>query len=147
MTIVVYNHKTKEIGSDSMSCVGDTVCPDPAQKLYRVQGGWIGVAGSLVDAWRLLDHINGEDSVNLTGLLVSAIYLPDKGYASCLYVSADGCLKEDILKSSWAVGSGAPFALGALSVGASTRDAVKAGIKYDISCGGKVVIKRRGEVK
>lgn len=46
----------------------------------------------------------------------------------------------------YGIGSGAQYAIGALEVGATMREAMKASIKYDVNSGGKIRIVKRGKL-
>lgn len=51
------------------------------------------------------------------------------------------------IRAPFAMGSGGPYALGALAAGASAFDAVKIAAKYDTATGGKVNVIHRSDAK
>lgn len=148
MTTIAYNHKDKELASDSQGTAGDIVVPGQYTKLVRVEEGWAAFCGSANDVPVYTKILNGESPEgDYTKLGNGVIVVPDKGSPYNFWFDSLGNPTKEKLSGSWALGSGREFALGAMAVGASAKDAVMAAIKYDIYSGGKVVVKKRGESK
>lgn len=65
------------------------------------------------------------------------IFRPD-GLIICLTELGWTTIRTDV----WAGGSGCDYAYGAMAVGASAEEAVRAAIRFDIGCGGDVTVLR-----
>ncbi len=148
MTTVVYHHKDGELAVESRVSQGDTRCSDDCNKLIRLSFGWLGWMGDITDVSLLVLALE-ESEVNIDGSLVhcTGIVLPDKGVAYEATFDSLGGLHKYPLRCNWAVGSGSSFALGALYVGASAKQAVQAAINYDLYSGGKVRVRKRGDLR
>ena len=150
MTTIAYNHKDKELAADSQSTSGYTIASQNVTKLHRLDYGWFAFAGNLADAYILIDYLLGNippDNLDLSKLDVAGFVLPDKGQPYNIHISSAGHLVKIECNHSSAIGSGAEYALGALHCGASAKDAVKAAIKYDIYSSGKILVKKKGQLK
>ncbi len=103
------------------------------EKLYRVSGGIVGLAGGAFDGLVFLDWLKDPKDSKPPDRLIAgdadftAIYLTNTG----LYEYDRWCRPEKVLEKFYAVGSGAKAALGALHMGASAVEAVKVACKVD----------------
>ena len=150
MTTIAYNHKDKEIAADSQSTSGYTISSQNVTKLHRLDYGWFAFSGDLADAYILIDYLSGNisaESLDLSKLEVGGFILPDKGQPYKIYISNTGHVVKIECNHSWGLGSGREYALGALHCGASAKDAVNAAIKYDIYSSGKILVKKKGQLK
>jgi ATP-dependent protease HslVU (ClpYQ) peptidase subunit len=148
MTTIVYNHKDGEIASDSQVTSGDLIQPWKCTKLIRINSGWVAMSGSVVDYGSYINILEGKDiSGDKTNLKNQCLVIPDKGDSYNFWFDSLGHPVKEVVTGSWAIGSGREYALGALAVGASAKEAVRAAIKYDIYSGGKIVVKSRGDLK
>lgn len=139
MTVVVYRDRV--LAADSReSADRDRIDSDKKKKIWRLpDGSLFGAAGSSVAISHLLDQIKKASKQKnktlptglkgCTALLIDPkdIWYFEKGYWMEI-------TEEDYL----AIGSGATVAYGALEAGASAVEAVKAAIKRNVYCGGRV---------
>ncbi len=146
MTTIAYNHRDREMATDSQATAGYCTVSTTTTKLFRVVDGWLAFCGNWADAQCLMDYLAG-DEVDLKGLEVGAFIMPDTGNPYQLVLSNAGRVQQMPISCSFALGSGSDYALGAMEAGASAKDAVKAAIKYDVFSGGRVVVKKRGVKK
>lgn len=126
MTTVAYRDGL--MASDSSALVHETHV-HPARKIWRVGGGLVGMAGSLVHMPAFVRWLaEGADVGEYPDGDFDAIVVDPSGRVS-MY---EGAGPEPIVvrEKYVAIGSGAPVALGALAAGADARAAVKAAIKH-----------------
>lgn len=135
-----------EIACDSMATRGGMIESTKVIKIMRFEEGWIGSAGSLHDIKIMQAFYSGEIEGLPDELNCESLILPDKGKPLCVTVS-NGCMIQDVVDNPVCIGSGAPYAYGALHAGATAKEAVLAAISRDCYSGGKVVVKKRGESK
>ena len=148
MTTIAYNHRDKELASDSQGTSGSITSPEKFTKIVRLSYGWAAFAGSIMDLPSYVKVLEGEDIAgDKTKLGCGVIVVPDKGDPYNFWIDSLGHVSKEVIKNSWAIGSGRQFALGAMAVGASAKDAVKAAIKYDMHSGGRIVVKKKGSSK
>lgn len=151
MTTVVID-KSFKMASDSLCCVGDMKALGKNQKIFEVSGYLIGVAGAYSQALKFIDHftdmlehnkvqdntyleiprISTDQLVDFTALVLT----PDN---QCfLYETSNDCLKVDELPI--AIGTGTPYAMGAMLAGADAVKAVEICSQLDIYTGGEVQV-------
>lgn len=148
MTTIAYNHRDKELASDSQGTSCEVIVPKVYTKIHKLSFGWVGFWGNTADMGAAIKILEGDElEGDWTKLDVGGIVLPDTGSAYNFYIDSLGGLAKEFITNNWAAGSGREFALGAMHVGATAREAVKAAIKYDIYSGGKIVVKKRGDKK
>lgn len=156
MTVIVY--KNGVLASDGRLTEENAIFTNSAQKVFRLKdGGLLGSAGDADDheLLTLLNRLKGKLPTHkqLASLEFefSAIWVkPDKTVYVLeanrekeleKYISAIFPIKDSFV----AVGTGSPWALGALAMGASAEQAVKVAIKFDNNCGGNVQVLKLNE--
>lgn len=137
-----------EIAADSQGTGGCEGVDLGYTKLYRIGNSWFGFTGSSIEVSIFKEALEGECEGIPEDLNLHAIELPDKGKPTSWYVSK-GRLLECTLsgKGFHATGSGLQYALGALEMGATAKQAVEIAKKRCPYTGGKVVVKKRGQLK
>lgn len=133
MTTIVYRDGV--LAGDSRVTIDDMVSTDKQTKVHKLRDGRLyGWAGGVEDAERLRQALRKNAPPpalqEISALLIDtdgAIHL----YEGNIWIEQKG-------EPYYAVGSGAPYALGALDAGCSALDAAKIAIKRDINSGGKV---------
>ena len=137
MTTVVYNHETKEIGIDSRLTMGNFIESDDYIKMIEKEDLKFFLCGDLADSQMLArcypNNIEYEIGSSAYGFLVQ------DGIVK--YIYTEGLIiKELIQTNSSAVGSGFQFAISALDLGKSTKEALEYAMTRDNGSGGKIRI-------
>lgn len=132
MTTIVYRDGV--LAADSLATMGDTKIHGRYMKIRRIGTHLVGTAGSVADSENFINWLkHGEEGD-----------LPPKGNYSALIVDPRGRVREiengSVLPvprgaKFFAIGSGAPYAMGALYAGASAAEAVKIAAKIDTNTG------------
>ena len=136
MTIVAYRNGV--MASDSLMTNGGTRSAF-MQKLFRIDDCLIGVSGECAPVMRFIEQFDLDKMSKLSNIVTGMYALIVKGRK--VYMYDDGSMIPiDPATQYVAIGSGAPFALGAMAIGAGPVRAVRAAIKHDIQCGGKIQI-------
>ena len=148
MTTIAYSHKDKELAVDSQVTSGNTIVSDKYKKLVRIEDGWVALCGNTTCSEEVYEVLEGN-ALNLSAMAeeVSGVVMYDNGKVYALHINAVGRLVKQEVKEDYATGSGRDFALGALSVGATATQAVKAAIRYDIYSSGRTLTKKMGDLK
>lgn len=137
MTTVVYDGKS--LVSDSQSTVGDEVYAEDCQKIFPEVGPFavLGIAGNYQDAKDVLkvitdftniDQIRGLDFKDLEWncSMIAITYNGEVWHYTGKYSFE---MRPDV---PFAIGSGAPYALGAIHAGSDAKNAVLAAARYDL---------------
>lgn len=129
MTTVAFDGKT--LASDSRSCIGDMIYEEDAQKLFTDIGPFVvlGIAGVYQDGMDTMDMIQDFSKIDH----VRGISVEDIGHVSILGITKDGRLWsyagekscELRMDKPFAIGSGADFALAAMDLGKTAKEAVE----------------------
>jgi len=132
MTTVAYRDGV--LAADSRVTVGGMVVTDKATKVHRLRDGSLfGWAGGVEDAERLKRAlVKGQDAP--PNLDVIALRAHPDGSVSCF----EGNIWIKQTDPYHAIGSGAPYAIGAMDAGADAVSAATIGSKRDTSSGGKI---------
>lgn len=135
MTTVVYRDGV--LASDSRVTEGSMISPGCVPKVRRLpDGNLIGWCGELSKASSLIDYLtdpdNAEPFTSKKGL--TAFILTNKGKI----LQYEGSDWFEFKQPYIALGSGKDYAYGALAMGASAKEAVKAAIKFDTGSGGRI---------
>jgi len=135
MTTIAY--KDGVIAYDSRQTRNDRIVSDNCLKSHIVDGVNFFLAGTVCDEKALIAAYFGTPSpvpVECSG------YAVDGGKLLMIGHDDDtGLWRQDLdLANPDAIGSGAPYALAAMDMGASAEDAVRAAMKRDIYTGGIV---------
>lgn len=140
MTTIACNRK--EMACDSYLTDGSMVLH--VRKVFKRKGHVVGIAGDYAACMEFVGWwLKGNYEDEFTGEMseVDVLILTKDGkllhYGAC---SRPFELEDDFA----AIGSGAAAAMGALHVGATPAQAVKAASKVDVNTGGKISIRRRG---
>jgi len=137
MTTVVYDCKC--LVSDSQSTVGEEIYGEDCQKIFPDVGPFavLGVAGNYQDSKDVIDVISDYTKIEqILGLdfkdlewncsMIAITYRGEIWHYTGKYSFE---LRQDI---PFAIGSGAPYALGAIHAGADAKQAVLAAARYDL---------------
>lgn len=138
MTIICWDGKT--LAADKRMTAGTQVAS--VTKIRRLSKGRLaGMAGVVPDGFALMDWLNGRmdpTKFTLSGdNCETEIMVIDKG-SILIYGTGIGLVPLSIEEPFFAIGSGAPYALGALYCGKSARQAVEIACKFDAACGNGV---------
>lgn len=135
MTTIAY--KDGVIAYDSRQTRNDRIVSDNAPKCQVVDEVRFFLAGAVCDEKALIAAYFGTPSpvpVECSGYVVDGGHLMMVGHDD-----KTGIWKQELeLSNPDAIGSGAPYALAAMDMGASAEDAVRAAMKRDIYTGGPV---------
>jgi ATP-dependent protease HslVU (ClpYQ) peptidase subunit len=112
-------------------------------KVHRIRGKLVGVAGDSAATTKFLAWFRKEcpademlldvkDEDGDTGLM--ALVLD----ASGIYLYTNLTEPDRMYNKFYGVGTGAPYALGAIEKGATLREAIKIAMKYDEATGGEI---------
>lgn len=132
MTTVAYRDGV--LAADSRITAADMVVTDKATKVHRLRDGSLfGHAGSVEDAERLKRAlVKGHDAPK--DLDVIALLVHPDGTITLF----EGNLWIKQTDPYYAIGSGAPYALGAMDAGADAPSAALIGSRRDTSSGGRI---------
>ncbi|MBX9754803.1 MAG: proteasome subunit beta [Pseudomonadaceae bacterium] len=135
MTTIAY--KDGVIACDSRQTRSSAIVSDDCHKRQVVDGISFFLSGAICDEKALIAAYFGTPSpvpVECSGYVVDGDKLMMVGHDD-----KTGIWKQDLDPANPdAIGSGAPYALTAMDMGASAEDAVRAAMKRDIYTGGKV---------
>ena len=135
MTTIAY--KDGVIAYDSRQTRNSAIVSDNAPKCQVVDGVSFFLSGAVCDEKALIAAYFGTASpvpVECSGYVVDGGKLMMVGHDD-----KTGIWKQDLDQANPdAIGSGAPYALAAMDMGASAEDAVRAAMKRDIYTGGKI---------
>ena len=135
MTTIAY--KDGVIAYDSRQTRNCAIVSDNAPKCQVVDGVSFFLSGAVCDEKALIAAYFGTASpvpVECSGYVVDGGKLMMVGHDD-----KTGIWKQDLDQANPdAIGSGAPYALAAMDMGASAEDAVRAAMKRDIYTGGKI---------
>ena len=141
MTTIVYDHKNKQIACDSRTTCNDIIVDDKAIK-YIDKGDklWF-CSGSTGDFETFINHYEPLTKTN-PHISADAIFLIKEG--DCIggvylaIIDRDDVYKECIMNHNQAVGSGSNWALAALDMGKTAKEAVEYALTKDVYSGGKI---------
>jgi len=137
MTIIAY--RSGVMAADTASILGDGTKLSNDKKIIKVMGHLFGLCGSycpdIAEAadWWL------HDSGAMGRWAFTMLVVTPEGRVEL--VGDDGVFNT-ITEDYFAIGSGAQCALGAMHAGATARQAAKAAIQWNDSCGGRVMWRR-----
>lgn len=148
MTVVVYRDGV--IASDTLSTYGGTLFTE-VQKIGKTAGGYlIGLCGGTIQCANIIRTASALDKNHSFEALVKTF--SGDGDSFGMIVDPEGTIftwgKDGAARcfSHWlSVGSGSDFAIGALSMGANSVEAVKIAKKYSTTCGGRVISYQLGK--
>lgn len=135
MTTIVYDHKNKQIACDSRSTAGGHIASDKAIKYKEVNGvmwflcGKTGEGGIFINNFKPLDNI--PENLDVYALRV-------EGGKVYLCTSGGDVFRECEVPYDASIGSGEDYALSALDMGRSAKEAIEYAMTRDVYTGGKV---------
>lgn len=140
MTTIAYCSKTKQIAIDSRVTGGDQIHSDEYEKFADVGHGIWFFSGSVLDYTLIMNEV-GKPSVGRVEASdqiadYAALYCSEQSVYS-IY-NSDGKHCVELLQFSDACGTGTPYALTALDMGATAKQAVEMAMRRDTKTGGKV---------
>lgn len=139
MTTIAYHHKSKTIAWDSRSTSGNLITSDESEKMTKVDDVKFWICGSIADEQLLIDMYFGEKSEVIPE--ANAIVF-DEGEVFLIGVNDDALIWKQPLRSDRAIGSGGDFAMSAMRLGLSAKEAVEHAKTLDCYTGGKVRVMR-----
>lgn len=142
MTTITYRDGV--MASDSQASMGDTIIGE-TQKIFKIRGHLVGFSGTA----RLVSIARQWMEENLPELNPWPNFLehePDGGSIRCWLVTPKGKIfRYEDKAACWgaeapyvAGGSGCDFALGAMAMGATAVQGIKAAIAHDVYSGGPI---------
>ena len=124
------------LAADTQGAFGQQ--PYHCTKIYRTKAGIVGMAGSSAACLAFVEYFNGGE-VPIEHLSDSAaLLLSPQG----IFLYDDSTRGEIVNEPFFAIGSGAPVALGAMHMGATARQAARAACRWNNDCGLPVVALR-----
>jgi len=133
MTTIAYNHKDKEIAVDGRVARGSIICDDNHNKIVKTKQAIFILSGHLADIDKVIHAF--PDNVELNYVVSGFVILEDTVY---WFAGNDTGWSMIKLTYNEAAGSGSEFALTALDMGATAKQAVKMAAKRDTSTGGRI---------
>ncbi len=130
MTTIAY--KDNIIAYDSRSCKGNTIFDDDSDKHVEEGGVHFFMCGDASKCGEFLSAYHGEPN----DVEIEAFMIKD----GKVYLCSVNDMGEfwSVRSKTWAIGSGSEFALAAMDLGKSAKDAVKVAMKRDTGTGGKI---------
>lgn len=127
------------IAADTQATDGNGIKTTTARKIFEVNGGLVGLAGDLSDAMVFVEWLRNPKKARKPEAHseFGALELRADGKVYMWNPTLHALLIED---EYYAIGSGAPIAMGAMFVGATAEQAVRAAIKFDAYTSGGIAV-------
>jgi 20S proteasome alpha/beta subunit len=127
------------IAADTQTTDGNGIKSTTGRKLFEVNGGLVGVAGDLIDAMVFVEWLRNPKKARKpeTHADFLALELRADGKIYMWNATLHALLMED---EYYAIGSGAPVAMGAMFAGSTAEQAVRAAIKWDAYSSGGIAV-------
>lgn len=135
MTTIAYHHATKTIAWDSRATSGNVIASDTDQKMTEINGVKFWLSGSIADEGLLIDMYFGKSSEVIPE---TNAFAWDGDDLFLVGVNGDALLWKQPLRYDKALGSGGDFALSAMRLGLSAKEAVEHAKTLDCYTGGEV---------
>jgi len=135
MTTIAYHHKDKQVAVDSRYTRGDIIDTDKGNKVRKnKRGTWIfaGHSGDFDDLMELERNDKVEIRPDCGAILIS------DGAAYSVDTDEDGVCIICKINENLTIGSGSHFALAAMDLGKTAKQAVEYAKTRDIYTGGRV---------
>lgn len=135
MTTIVYRDGI--LAADSQTTVGKFALTNDSLKISKLKnGGYFAGSGTVCEIKMLFDWYNngkrhGSESKQLN--CIALVIEKEK-----IFILYGDLYKFEVKESYVAIGSGRDFAYGALYMGATAKEAVKAACRFDCYSGGKI---------
>lgn len=154
MTTIIYDAKNKQMLGDGRISQGTQVTKDDFVKVHNINGILVGAAGVVTHMLKFFDYfeqnttaeIFQQETMGLVNIVFPETPNEDQFEALVAYPSGELFLFEgnsSILLGqdvSFAIGSGGPYALGALESGAAGEEAMRVATKFDTMSGGEITV-------
>lgn len=154
MTTIIYDAKNKQMLGDGRISQGTQVTKDDFVKVHNINGILVGAAGVVTHMLKFFEYfeqnttaeIFQQETMGLVNIVFPETPNEDQFEALVAYPSGELFLFEgnsSILLGqdvSFAIGSGGPYALGALESGAEGKEAMRVATKFDAMSGGETTI-------
>lgn len=128
MTTITGDWRTKTLVSDSQFSDDDGGIKYFEDKIFKISGGWLGVAGNYVDAEKVLDYLQKKPKTKPKLKSNSSfIKLTDEGLFVC-----DDDLEWERVRTFMSIGSGAMAAEVCMRIGLSAPEAVSWACNVDL---------------
>lgn len=118
------------------------ISQEPARKIHVIRGELIGLAGAVSDVNQFIEWYKDGAAPEYYPIIPDCVALvvgPYRGRIVCKRFEGP---YPSITRKFCAVGSGAEFAMGAMVLGHSAKEAVRAAAKLDMNTGGPIRAKR-----
>lgn len=154
MTTIIYDAKNKQMLGDGRISQGTQVTKDDFVKVHNINGILVGAAGVVTHMLKFFEYfeqnttaeIFQQETMGLVNIVFPETPNEDQFEALVAYPSGELFLFEgnsSILLGqdvSFAIGSGGPYALGALESGAAGDEAMRVATKFDTMSGGEITV-------
>lgn len=154
MTTIIYDTKNKQMLGDGRISQGTQVTKDDFVKVHNINGILVGAAGVVTHMLKFFEYfeqnttaeIFQQETMGLVNIVFPETPNEDQFEALVAYPSGELFLFEgnsSILLGqdvSFAIGSGGPYALGALESGAAGEEAMRVATKFDTMSGGEITV-------
>jgi ATP-dependent protease HslVU (ClpYQ) peptidase subunit len=132
VTTIAFHHPSQIICTDSYTTTHDCIVTAHAKKYFDVEHGRVFATGSCTEIYHLKKHWNSEQfkPINCEFLMV------DKHKKIFFGEVRRGCKFIEPLEQSWAIGSGAKWAIAAMDFGKNAEEALSYACTRDKSTGG-----------
>lgn len=154
MTTIVFDAKNKQMLGDGRISQGSQITKDDFVKVHNINGILVGAAGVVTHMLKFFEYFDKnttaeifqQETMGLVNIVFPETPNEDQFEALVAYPSGELFLFEgnsSILLGqdvSFAIGSGGPYALGALESGADGKEAMRVATKFDTMSGGEVVV-------
>lgn len=137
MTTIAYHHNTKTIAWDSRATSGNVITSDTDKKMIEVNGVKFWLCGSVADERLLIDMYFGEKSEVIPE---TNAFAWDGDELFLVGVNDEALLWKQPLRYDKVLGSGGDFALSAMRLGLSAKEAVEHAKTLDCYTGGEVQV-------
>jgi hypothetical protein len=128
MTTILGDWKQKVLVADSQFSDTDTGIKYFEDKVFAIDGGWVGVAGNYVDAEKVIEFLNKKSKVKPKLKSDSSfLKLTNEGLFSC-----GDDLEWERVRTFMAIGSGAMAAEVCMRMGLTPEDSVKWACNVDL---------------
>lgn len=108
-------------------------------KIRRVGRGIVGAAGDWDDILKFWEHLEGKPAKE-SGLNDDSEVEGIELHPSGIYLYAASGKRYQIKDEFFAIGSGAPYAIGAMAMGATPEQAVALASRFDPATGGEIEV-------
>ena len=140
MTTIAYHHNSKTIAWDSRTTNNGTIISDNTQKKKVTDVGIFIFTGVTADQERYIDFYRGNNKQEF--IPECNAYLVESGDLFYTGITKEGEFWKERMDCDHASGSGCKFALSAMKLGLSAKDAVSHAKTLDCYTGGKVRVMR-----